>query len=255
MKTLTTTLLLLSTAAPALALTPDEVKALVATVDERQRAPGDFKANCYIEHKEKGKSDSINEAVVYRRQEQDKFVFLTLKPKSEAGQGWLRVDKNMFLYDPSVGKWERRSERERLANSDTRRADLDSSRYSKDFDVKYLGEDTLGKIKAHHMELTVKAGVDVAYPKVEIWAEMATGNLMKQLDYGESGKLMRSVYYPKWGKSFSEVKKADVYYPKEIRIFDELEKGNSSVVQLDQVELKALDANIFTKAWIESQSK
>lgn len=242
-------------ALPAAAVTPDEVAKIVKTVDERQRAPGDFKSNCYIEHKEKGKGDEIYEAVVYRREEQDKFVFLTLKPKAQAGQGWLRVDKNMFLYDPSVGKWDRRTERERLAGTDTRRADLDSSKYSRDFDATYKGEETLGKIKAHKIELKVKAGVDVAYPRVEIWTEVATGNLMKQLDYGESGKLMRSVYYPKWGKSMSDVKKADVYYAKEIRIFDELEKGNTTIVQIDKVELKPLDANIFTKAWVESQSK
>lgn len=253
----TASLLILSTvwATPALALTPEEVTKIVQTVDERQRAPGDFKASCYIEQKQKDKNDLIFESLVYRREEQEKFVFLTVKPKSEAGKGWLRVDKNMFLYDPSVGKWDRRTERERIANTDTRRADLDSSRYSRDFDAVYKGEEVLGKVKAHRIELTVKKGVDVAYPRVEIWADATTGNLMKQLDYGESGKLMRSVYYPKWGKSMSEVKKADVYYPREIRIFDELDKGNSTVVQLDNIELKPLEANIFTKAWVESQSK
>lgn len=66
---------------------------------------------------------------------------------------------------------------------------------------------------------------------------------------------MRTSYYPKWNKVFSESKKGDVYVPDEIRIFDELEKGNSTIIVLKEVDLKKLDDNMFTKAWIESKTK
>lgn len=237
------------------ALSPDEVKKIVLTVDERQRSPGDFKGYCYIASKRKDKSDLIFESAIYRRDEQEKFLFLVLKPSSDAGKGWLRVDQNLFLYDPSVGKWERRTERERIANTDTRRQDLDASHLARDFDAVFKGEELLGKFKAYKLELTAKKGAEVPYPRLEIWVAAENSNLMKELDYGEAGKLMRSVYYPKWAKAFSESKKADVYYPKEIRIFDELEPGSSTTVQIDKIELTPLDANIFTKAWIESKSK
>jgi outer membrane lipoprotein-sorting protein len=240
---------------PAWALTPEEVSTIVKTIDERQRSPGDFKGFCYIQSKRKDKGDLVFESTVYRRDEQEKFLFLVIKPSSDSGKGWLRVDKNLFLYDPSVGKWERRTERERIANTDTRRQDLDASHMARDFDATFKGEEMLGKFKAYKLELKAKPNTEVPYPQVEIWAAADNSNLMKELDYGESGKLMRSVYYPKWGKAFSESKKAEVYYPKEIRIFDELEKGNSTVVQIDKIELTPLDPNIFTKAWIESKSK
>ena len=246
---------IVATAAPAAALTPDEVNKIIAAVDERQRSPGDFKALAYIAQKQKDQNDLIFESVVYRRDEAEKFLLFVLKPKADAGRGWLRVDKNMFLYDPKVGKWERRTERERLANSDTRRADLDASHLARDFATTFKGAEKLGKVDAYKFELVAKKGIEVAYPRLEIWTDVGTGNLMKQLDYGESGKLMRSVYYPKWGKAFSDAKKAEVFYPREIRIFDEVEQGNSTVVTMDKVELQALDANIFTKAWIESKSR
>jgi hypothetical protein len=54
---------------------------------------------------------------------------------------------------------------------------------------------------------------------------------------------------------FSESKKADVYFPGEIRIFDEVEKGNSSLILIRDVDLRPLDANLFTKAWLESKSR
>ncbi|MFO0727904.1 MAG: outer membrane lipoprotein-sorting protein [Myxococcota bacterium] len=248
--------LLLATALPAAALTPAEVENIVKTIDERQRSPGDFKGACYIESKRKDKSDLIFEAAVYRRDEQEKFLFLVLKPTSESGKGWLRVEKNLFLYDPTVGKWDRRTERERMADTDARRSDLDASHLARDFTAVFKADDNLGgKQKAYKIELTAKPDAQVPYPRLEIWAAADTFNLLKELDYGESGKLMRSVYYPKWSKAYSESKKAEVYYPKEIRIFDEVEKGSSTTVQLDKIELTPLDPNIFTKAWIESKSK
>ncbi|MEY3903015.1 MAG: hypothetical protein RL189_2321, partial [Pseudomonadota bacterium] len=48
---------------------------------------------------------------------------------------------------------------------------------------------------------------------------------------------------------------ADVYIPREIRIIDEVEKGNGTTVVLRDVNLDSLPANIFTKAWLESQSR
>ena len=243
------------TALPAEALTPAEVHKIVKTVDDRQRNVGDYKALCYMEQKDKGKNDLIFEGVVYRRQKDERFILMLLKPKSDAGKGWMRIDKNLFLFDPSVGKWERRTERERLANTETRRADLDASHLARDFTSKYGGMVKLGKIKAHKVDLKVKPGVDTPYPTVRIWTNAADGNLMKQQDFAESGKLMRTIYYPAWGKTFDKRKKGQVYYPKEIRIFDEVEKGNSSIVRITKVYLDDLQPNIFTKAWIESQSR
>jgi hypothetical protein len=83
----------------------------------------------------------------------------------------------------------------------------------------------------------------------------AEGNILKREDKALSGKLLRTTYYPKWNKLFSESKKADVYIPSEIRIFDEVEKGNKTLIQIRETDLSALDANLVTKAWLESKSR
>jgi hypothetical protein len=82
-----------------------------------------------------------------------------------------------------------------------------------------------------------------------------TGNLLKQQELALSGKLMRTLYYPKWEKIYSRSKGADVYFPRQIRIFDEVEKGNKTSILIRNVDLKRLDKNIFTKAWLESKSR
>lgn len=255
MRTPITLFLLSAIVSPALALTPEEVTTLVKTIDERQRSPGDFKGSCYIESKRKDKSDLIFESVVYRRDEQEKFLFLVLKPSTDLGKGWLRVDKNLFLYEPAAGKWERRTERERIGGTDSRRADFDESRLAEEYVTKWVNEEALGKRSCNHFKLEAKAGVDVAYPVIELWVDKETGNVMKRLEFALSGKLMRRALYPEWEKLWSESKKADVYFPKKIFIFDEIEKGNSTQVVIQKVDLNPLDANIFTKAWLESKSR
>ena len=100
---------------------------MLKTIDERTQNSGDYKSVAYVEQKERGKEDVAREVIVYRRDADDKLMILITKPKSEAGKGYLRLDKNLFQYDPTVGKWERRTERERIAGTDSRRQDFDHS--------------------------------------------------------------------------------------------------------------------------------
>jgi len=248
-------LLLLAATPAARALTDAELGKIVATIDERQRNSGDWKALCYMEAKEKGKTDVVYELLVYRRDEDDKQMFLFTKPKAESGKGYLRLDKNLWLYDPSVGRWERRTERERIGGTDTRRGDLDESRLVEEYDAKWEGDEKLGVFEVHKIVLNVKPGVDVAFPVRRMWVDKATLNILKEQELALSGKLMRTSYYPRWKKIYSESKKADVWFPEEIRIFDEIEKGNSTLILIKEVDLRPLEANLFTKAWLESKSR
>jgi hypothetical protein len=237
------------------ALSPEELKTVVQTLDDRQRNSGDWKALCFMQSKEKGKTDTVYELLVLRRDQDDKQLFLFTKPKSEAGKGYLRIEKNLWSYDPSTGRWERRTERERIGGTDTRRDDLSEPKLAEDYESKWEGDEKLGAYDVHHLVLTVKPGVDVSYPVRHLWVDKETLNILKRQDFALSGKLMRTSYTPRWKKIYSESKKGDVWYPEEMRFFDEIEKGNSTLIQIQQIDLRALDANIFTKAWLESKSR
>jgi hypothetical protein len=235
--------------------TPAGLAAVIDTVDERQRNQGDWKALCYLEVKEKEKTDQVSELLVFRRDEDDKQMFLFTKPKSEAGKGYLRIEKNLWMYDPATGRWERRTERERIGGSDTRRGDLDESRLAEEYDAAYEGAEKLGVYDVWRISLTVKPGVDVAFPLVKLWVDQATLNVLKRQEFALSRRLMRTAYYPRWKKVFSASKKGDVWYPEEMRFFDEVEKGNSTLVIIKEIDLRALEANLFTKAWLEARSR
>ena len=232
-----------------------ELVDLLKTVDERQRNLGDYRAEVYLEQKEKGKVAVVYDALVYRRSADQKFVILFTKPKSSQGQGYLRIDKNLWFYDPAVGKWERRTERERIGGTNSRRSDFDESRLAEEYDATDEGEEKLGNYTAHKLLLKGKPGLDLAFPKIRIWIDKATNNVLKRQEFALSDRLLRTSYYPKWSKVFSESKKGEVWYPHEIRFYDEVEKANQTLVMIRAVDLKPLPANLFTKAWLESKCR
>jgi hypothetical protein len=236
------------------AMNAEEMHKLLLEVDERQRNNGDYKCLFYMEQKETGKADVVYEGEFFRRSEDKKLMILFLQPKASQGQGYLRMESNLWFYDPTVGKWERRTERERIGGTNSRRSDFDDSRLAEEYTPEWVGNEKLGAYDVRHLKLTMKEGIDVAFPVIQLWVD-ENNNVLKRQEYALSGKLMRTAYYPKWEKLFSNSKKADVWYPKEIRFYDEIEKGNQTLMVFKQVDLNSLDANMFTKAWLESKSR
>lgn len=242
-------------AAKGKALSQLEMVSLLKRLDERQQNGGDYRMLAYLEQKQAGKDMIAYELTIYRRDDQDQLMMLFQKPKLEAGKGYLRLNKNLFIYDPTVGKWERRTDRERIGGTGSRRTDFDESRLAEEYNPAYVATERLGKHSVHHLRLTVKKGVDVAYPTVELWIDQTSENILKTQDRALSNKLMRTSYYPKWEKRFSTSKNAELYFPKQIHIFDEVEKGNQTQIVFKEIDLSSLPRNIFTKAWLESKSR
>jgi len=117
-----------TTAALAQAPSKQEMVDILKVVDDRQRNSGDWRSLFYMEQKEKDKVDTVYEGLFFRRSADQKFMIVFTKPKAQQGQGYLRLDKNLWFYDPTIGKWERRTERERIAGTNSRRSDFDESR-------------------------------------------------------------------------------------------------------------------------------
>ncbi len=248
-------LLLLLAPLPARSLSQEETDRVIRKIDEMERSGGDYKALVYMEAKEKDKTDVVYELLAYRRSGDQKLMFLFLEPKTEAGKGYLRLEKNLWFYDPRVGRWERRTERERIGGTDTRRGDLDESRLAEEFTAKWEADEKLGKFDVHRILLTVRPGVDVAFPTVRLWVNKENGVVLKRQELALSGRLMRTGYFPRWKKVWSESKKGEVWYAEEMRYYDEVEKANQTLLLVKSVDTRPLETNLFTKAWLESKSR
>ena len=181
---------------------------------------------------------------------------LFTKPKQDAGKGYLRIDKNIWFYDPATGKWDRRTEREQLGGSNTRQQDFDSKNLQDRYVASFDGNDKLGDYNVHKIRLTAKSKEETAYPLIVLWIDISKRNVLKREEYSESGKLLRSVYYPKWEeRKTSQKKKPNIWLATETRIYDEIEKGRSTVIQLKETAFAPLEPNIFSKAWVENKSR
>src|SRR3954463_4317145 len=232
-----------------------ELVELLKVVDDRQRNQGDWRSNVYIEQKEKDKVAVVYEALVFRRSADQRFMILFTKPKASQGQGYLRIDQNLWFYDPAVGKWERRTERERIGGTNSRRSDFDESRLAEEYDPEDNGEEKLGVYTAQVMTLRGKPGLDLAFPVIKLWVDKVTKNELKRQEFALSGRLLRTSYYPKWQKIYSESRKTDIWYPQEIRFYDEVKKQTPTLILIKSVDLKPLEPNLFTKAWLESKAR
>jgi outer membrane lipoprotein-sorting protein len=248
-------LVLASQTASAAPPTSAEVTDIVKSIDGRQHNSGDWRSLVYIEQKQGQSVDVAYEAMIYRRSEDQRLVILLTKPKASQGQGYLRIDQNLWFYDPTVGKWERRTESERIGGTNSRRSDFDESRLAQDYDAEFVGEEKVGSANTISLKLSGKQGRDLAFPVIKLWVDRETRNVLKRQEFALSGKLLRTSYFPKWTKLYSESKKGDVWFPQEVRMLDEVEKSNQTTVVVRSVDLKPVERNLFTKAWLESKSR
>jgi hypothetical protein len=198
MRTTVLLALLLVAPTPARPLSQEETDRVIRTIDEMERSGGDYKALVYMEAKEKDKTDVVYELLAYRRSGDQKLMFLFLEPKTEAGKGYLRLEKNLWFYDPRVGRWERRTERERIGGTDTRRGDLDESRLAEEYTARWEADEKLGRFDVHRIQLTARPGVDVAFPTLRLWVNKENGVVLKRQDLALAGRLMRTGYFPRW---------------------------------------------------------
>lgn len=238
---------------PAVVLYPDEVEKLMVEVDELSRFDSDFKALLYLQQKHREKGDLLYKAAIYRQDESDRLMMLFLKPKSDAGKGYLLLDKNLFLYTPDTGSWTRVSE-DRISGTDTNLADFDDWSLSEDYKAEFVAMEKLGKQSVYHLKLTARPDAEVKAQTIHLWIELKKHFSLKIEEYAASGRLMRTTYRTKWRK-LNDANAKVRYVPMETRIYDEIEKGNQTIVVIDKIALKPLPSEIFTKAWLESKSR
>jgi len=244
----------LSSLADPAALTPEQVHQLMQKLDERSRTPTDYRVilTAFVK-RETG--TAVREVQLFRRDREERLLVLFTAPKTEAGKGFLRENNNLWSYDPNVGRWERRTERESIGGTESRRSDFDQTKYATWFESKYEGTEKVGNATAHVISLKVKDGHDVAFPIIKMWLDVTTTNTLKREEYALSGKLLRTVLCSGWKKVILKERPEPFWYAEDVRLYDELHKGNSSTFKAKAVDLSSLPANLFTKAWLESKSR
>jgi hypothetical protein len=189
-----------------------------------------------------------NKEQIFRRDKDDAFLTVMLEPESRKGQGMLRVDNNMWRYDPTSRKFTHTTLKDTYLNSTVTNNDFRRWQRSIDYSVAKISTGTLGNYKVIIGEL--KANNDeVPFPYIKMYIETDRKIVLKIEEYSLSMKLLRTAYYTQY------VQIGDSFIPT-VQIFqDGLIPEKRSQVTYTDISTKTLPDYHFTKEYLERVSQ
>jgi len=166
----------------------------------------------------------------------DKVASLFLQPASEKGRSTLRLDENMWLFIPNVGKPIRITSLQSVVGGVFNNADIMRLDYHSEYEV----EQTEDKGELLLLHLKAKTGY-VAYDKLEMTVNKERLLPDKIECYASSGLLIKTLY-------FKNIKKFEggIVRPAVIETDSPLYKGYKSIMIFAGVKSRDLADEVFT---------
>ena len=240
---LTAVLVLAGIAAPVFA-EPDFTQMLKEIDNLGSFEDSDFSCVYTFVSEKPGEETEVTQVRMFRRDAKEQFVMLILKPEYQKGQGYLRVDDNVWFYDPESRKFTHSSMKENVQNSEARNSDMDGLSLSEDYEVVDWEEGKLGNFDTYILTLNALNN-EVTYPRMKIWVRTDATIVLKEEDYSLSDRKMRTTFFPKY------VKVGEKYVPSQILIVDNLQEGEKTQLTMKNPSTAELPDSLFSKAYIE----
>jgi len=237
--------LALALAASALFAAPD-FKAMLKEIDSMQDfGKQDFSAVYNIVSEKPNENPSTTQIKIFRRDLQDQIVILIQKPEKQKGQGYLKIDDNVWFYDPEQGNFSHSTMKENINNSDAKSSDFKKYTFAEDFDITKTEEGKLGSYEVWILTLKAKNN-EVSYQKIRLTVRKDRPVPLKEEDFSVSDRLMRTtLFLPTYIQAGSRL------VPAKIKMVDEINKGQQSVLTISDVAVSKLPDSVFTKAFLE----
>lgn len=186
--------------------------------------------------------------MIYRRDKDDAFLMLTLEPESRKGQGMLRVDNNMWRYDPKSRKYTHTTLKDTYEDTTARNSDFRRNQRSIDYKVNSIESGTLGKYEVWIGEMGATSD-EVPFPTIKMWIEKERQIVLKVEEYSVSKKLLRTAYYTNY------VKIGNSYVPT-VQIFqDGLIPEKRTQTTYTNISTMPVPDDVFTKNYLERMSQ
>ncbi|HEY8344948.1 MAG TPA: outer membrane lipoprotein-sorting protein [Bacillota bacterium] len=231
------------------------VNDLLAEIDEMMDLESDCTAKVKITQQKAGEGVKVYEAIYYLRDRDDAFLIIMTAPEVEKGNGYLKLGDNFWMYRRNTRTFQHINRDESIAGTNAKGGDFENKKltelYAPALDAggkEITSQTTLGKIPVYQFELTAKTE-DVTYPKVIFWVRQDNYLPLKTEGYSLSGTLMESAYYLKYTKIGGK------YLWVQAMFVDEFEKGNKTVVEIQNISLQKIEDHVFTKTYLENLSK
>jgi|GEM_PF-2486890 len=239
-----------ASAVSAPAASPNE---LLRLIDKRMSLASDYKGVVRIREIRKDGVERAIEIHVYRRDSAQNFLMLITQPRNMAGGGYLRIGGNLWEYSASTGQWVRTTRRANIVGTIACEGDFDRPRLSEDYTAKEDGEETIRGTVFRKLLLTAKEGAEVSFPLLRLWLD-ADNNIVKRVGYAPSGRTLRTDVVRGYQRLKDPATGESVLHYREVLELEE-EEGTQIIVRYEDVQLSPLDANIFTKTWLEGRMR
>jgi outer membrane lipoprotein-sorting protein len=229
-------LLSLWVAAPGLsAPSADEI---LARADEIRMPSGDFSLDVEVVFSRPGRAaHSAQYEVLFKGQ--DRTLIKTMAPANDRGTSILMVDRDMWVFLPSVSKPVRVALQQRLVG-DVAYGDLARANFRGDY------EPRLVETKATSYKLKLKAkNESVTYGSVDLWVDRATFRPVRAAFYAASGRLLKVGSYEDYAPL------AGAQRPTRLVIHDAVVKGQQSTIHYRRMASEAVPEKYFTKDYLK----
>ncbi len=186
--------------------------------------------------------------MIYRRDRDDAFLMVTIEPESRKGQGMLRVDNNMWRYDPTSRKFMHTTLKDQYEDTTARNSDFRRTQRSLDYSVESVVPTKLGKYDVLMAEMKA-TNDEVAFPYIKMWVEKDRTIVLKVEEYSLSKKLLRTSYYTNY------VQIGDSYIPTTQIYQDGLIPEKRTQSTYTDISTKPIPDDVFSKAYLERLAK
>ncbi len=232
--------LALSVNAPPADSRPDEdlAKAIVEKADQIRFPAEAFQVEVRITSTS---PDKDPDARLYRilSRGNEKTIVQTLEPASDKGQALLMRGRDLWVFMPNLSQPVRLSLSQRLTGQ-VANGDLARANFAGDYNAKILRTESIDG-EAHHVLELSAVDRSVTYGKVIYWVKQASGRPYKAEFYSLSDRLLKTASYGHF-KGLGGKQR-----PTTIVIEDALKKGDRSVLEYSDMQIKDLADKLFTK--------
>jgi len=227
---------------------PDWKKILTRIDEMGDFENSDFSSEITVVSQKPGKDDSTIVARYFRRDSEEKFTMVLLKPDIQKGQGYFSAGDDLWFYDPESRKFAYSSLKESFQDSDAQNSDFSSSSLAKDYTVVESSTAKLGAIEVWVGTLTSNDN-KVAVAKRKLWIRKDNYLVLKEEHYSVSDRLMRTLAYPKYQTVSGK------YVPLSILIVDNLKVGEKTQITFASPSVSRLPDTVFNKEYLERVNK
>jgi outer membrane lipoprotein-sorting protein len=190
----------------------------------------------------------VKEYTQFRRDGNDAMVMVTLLPEVDKGQGKLRIDENMWSYDPESRNFTHTTLKENIEGTDVKNNDIKKPTIATDYNVVGYKEGKLGTFDVYIIDLKA-VNEEVPYAVQKAYMRKDNFVLLMVQSYSLTNRLLRTTYYPTYSKINDKYIATTTIYK------DELVAGKQTTMTMSNISLAPIPDTVFSKAYIEKINK